>query len=63
LICFENCATNFHFLPQNALGVFLQGASYAEQASRIPMEELEDAFGDKLVPLRNEPNEYAMSFL
>mmetsp|Transcript_12701 Transcript_12701/g.21137 ORF Transcript_12701/g.21137 Transcript_12701/m.21137 type:complete len:421 (+) Transcript_12701:82-1344(+) len=47
----------------NAVGVFLQGASHGEQANRISMEELEDAFGDQLVPLRNEPNEYAMSFI
>lgn len=47
----------------NALGVFLQGASLGEQADRISMEDLEEALGDQLVPLRNEPNEYAMCFI
>ena len=47
-------------IQQDALAVFLQRVSPAEQAARINYEELEDAFGDKLVMLQNEPNEYAM---
>lgn len=46
-----------------ALGVFLQGTNAQEQASRLSMEELEEALGDQLVPLRKEPNEYSMCFI
>jgi len=43
------------------LAVFLQQVSPREQAARVDHEDLEEAFGDKLVMLQNEPNEYGMS--
>ena len=54
---------NLRLLSQTALGVFLQGTNAQEQANRLSMEELEEALGDQLVPLRKEPNEYSMCFI
>mmetsp|Transcript_28047 Transcript_28047/g.42438 ORF Transcript_28047/g.42438 Transcript_28047/m.42438 type:complete len:440 (-) Transcript_28047:1331-2650(-) len=61
-----------------ALSVFLQGTNLQEQAARLPSlpgaskdidvdtvshRALEDAFGDQLIPLRNEENEYNLCFV
>jgi hypothetical protein len=47
----------------NGIGRFLSKADMGIQAGRIEYEPLEEAFGERLIPLRNEPNEYAMCFI
>jgi transcription initiation factor TFIID subunit 6 len=42
----------------NALGIFLRRVSHEEQSSRISWQELEDTFGDLLVPLLGEETDY-----
>lgn len=47
----------------NGMGRFLSHADVVVQAGRMDYEPLEEAFGERLIPLRNETNEYAMCFI
>lgn len=41
----------------------LPGASKDIDVDTVPRRALEDAFGDQLIPLRNEENEYNLCFV
>lgn len=47
----------------NGLTLFLSKADIGVQAERFDYEPLEEAFGERLVPLRSEPDEYAICFI
>jgi hypothetical protein len=47
----------------NGMGRFLSKTDMDVQAGRVEYEPLEEAFGERLIPLRNEPNAYAMCFI
>jgi hypothetical protein len=47
----------------NGLGIFLNRVSVNEQAERVSAQELVEAFGERLVPLRSEVPEYAGCFI
>jgi TAF6 C-terminal HEAT repeat domain len=47
----------------NGMGRFLSHADVVVQAGRMDYKPLEEAFGERLIPLRNETNEYGMCFI
>lgn len=60
---FPRFPSHLSFL-QTALAVYLQGTSIDEQAERATeVGDLEEAFGDRLVKLRNAADDYSMCFI
>lgn len=47
----------------NALGIFLRRVRHAEQTLRIPLDELEDTFGDVIVALQDDETDYSCCFI
>ncbi|CAB9521142.1 TFIID subunit 6 [Seminavis robusta] len=47
----------------NALGIFLRRVDMVEQSSRVSWDELEETFGDLLVPSASSGNEYTTCFI
>lgn len=47
----------------NALGIFLRRVRHSEQTLRIPLEELEDTFGDVLMSLQDDQTDYSCCFI
>lgn len=58
---FEICQCQHALLE--ALAVYLRKSSDDVKGEQVQMEELEDCFGDRLIPLHDKCNDYRLSFI
>lgn len=47
----------------DSVGVYLRGSLESDMGEQVSLEDLEESFGERLVPLHHECTDYRMSFI